>query len=399
MEDEPVTPTTVPTRVAAAPALLVAAILLLALNMRGPIVAVSAVTEAIRADLGVDGGTVGLLTSLPVLCFGLATPPASALLARLGLGRGVLVALAVLLAGIVVRSLGGLPAALVGTVLIGAAITVANVAVPVVVGRGLADADGPRAGGVHRGVERRVDAHAVAHRPDRGRRPGGRSRWRAGGCWWSSRPGSGGGRPAPLRPQPGPGWRPPSPLTRAKAGGAARCVGPRHRLLGTGVRLLRHDGLAAGAVGRPARDDRRTGRGERLDLRIAAIACPEKAMVRPQTTCGARMPTAHIEISSGLLTEEKAAAVRMVRALRAELGTEQGTVQRVARQLGYGVESVRMWVRQADIDEGLAPGVSTAESARVKELEQENRELKRANEILKRAASFFGAELDRQHKK
>ncbi|MGB9306590.1 MAG: IS3 family transposase [Mycobacterium sp.] len=87
--------------------------------------------------------------------------------------------------------------------------------------------------------------------------------------------------------------------------------------------------------------------------------------------------------------EEKAAAVRMVRALRAELGTEQGTVQRVARQLGYGVESVRMWVRQADIDEGLAAGVSTAESARVKELEQENRELKRANEILKRAASFF----------
>ncbi len=51
--------------------------------------------------------------------------------------------------------------------------------------------------------------------------------------------------------------------------------------------------------------------------------------------------------------EEKAAAVRMVRTLRAELGTEQGTVQRVARQLGYGVESVRTWVRQVDIDEGL----------------------------------------------
>ena len=100
--------------------------------------------------------------------------------------------------------------------------------------------------------------------------------------------------------------------------------------------------------------------------------------------------------------EEKASAVRMVRmvrALRAELGAEQGTVQRVARRLGYGVESVRMWVRQADIDEGLASGLSTASSARVKELEQENRELKRANEILKRAASFFGAELDRQHKK
>jgi transposase len=97
--------------------------------------------------------------------------------------------------------------------------------------------------------------------------------------------------------------------------------------------------------------------------------------------------------------EEKAAAVRMVRALRAELGTDHGTVQRVARQLGYGIESVRSWVRQADIDEGYAPGVTTAESQRIRDLEQENRELKRANEILKRAASFFGAELDRQHKR
>ena len=97
--------------------------------------------------------------------------------------------------------------------------------------------------------------------------------------------------------------------------------------------------------------------------------------------------------------EEKAAAVRMVRALRAEVGSAQGTVQRVANQWGYGVESVRSWVRQADVDDGYVPGVSTVEARRIKELEQENRELKRANEILKRAASFFGAELDRQHKK
>ena len=97
--------------------------------------------------------------------------------------------------------------------------------------------------------------------------------------------------------------------------------------------------------------------------------------------------------------EEKAAAVRMVRTLRAELGTEHGTVQRVAAQLGYGVESVRSWVKQADIDEGHVAGVTTVEARRVRELEQEVRELRRANEILKRAASFFGAELDRQHRK
>lgn len=111
------------------------------------------------------------------------------------------------------------------------------------------------------------------------------------------------------------------------------------------------------------------------------------------------------ELSNGKPTtrrysvEEKAAAVRMVRTLRAELGVTQGTVQRVATQLGYGVESVRMWVKQADIDDGVTTGVSSAEARRVRELEQENRELRRANEVLKRAASFFGAELDRHYRK
>jgi transposase len=95
--------------------------------------------------------------------------------------------------------------------------------------------------------------------------------------------------------------------------------------------------------------------------------------------------------------EEKAAAVRMVRTLRAEIGTDRGTVQRVALQLGYGVESVRSWVRQADIDDGVKQGVSSDSAAEIRRLEQELREMKRANEILKRAASFFGAELDRQH--
>jgi transposase-like protein len=78
-------------------------------------------------------------------------------------------------------------------------------------------------------------------------------------------------------------------------------------------------------------------------------------------------------------------------------GDRAPTVHRVAGQLGYRVESVRSWVRQADIDEGRVPGLSTTEAAGIKVLEQENNELKRANEILKGAASFFGAELDRRH--
>ncbi len=92
---------------------------------------------------------------------------------------------------------------------------------------------------------------------------------------------------------------------------------------------------------------------------------------------------------------EKEQAVRLVRQLRAEIRTEHGTIQRVAAQLGYGVESVRSWVRQADIDDGQKPGVTTADAQRIKALEQENKELKRANEILRRASAFFAAELDR----
>lgn len=115
--------------------LLVLAIVVLALNLRGPIVAVSPVLDAIRADLNIGAGTAGLLTSLPVLCFALATPLAAALLARTGLERGVLVALGALLAGTLLRSADGLTAAIVGTLVIGVAITVGNVAVPVVIGR------------------------------------------------------------------------------------------------------------------------------------------------------------------------------------------------------------------------------------------------------------------------
>jgi len=96
---------------------------------------------------------------------------------------------------------------------------------------------------------------------------------------------------------------------------------------------------------------------------------------------------------------ERERAVRAVRQLRKELGTDHGTIQRVAGQLGIGVESLRNWVKQADIDAGVKPGVTTAEAERIKQLEQENRELKRANEILRRASAYFAqAELDRPWK-
>ena len=87
--------------------------------------------------------------------------------------------------------------------------------------------------------------------------------------------------------------------------------------------------------------------------------------------------------------EEKARAVRLVRQLRKELGMTHGTVQRVADQIGCGVESLRTWVKQADVDEGMEAGLTSAEAARIRELEQENRELRRANDLLKRASALL----------
>ncbi len=93
--------------------------------------------------------------------------------------------------------------------------------------------------------------------------------------------------------------------------------------------------------------------------------------------------------------ELKERAVRLVFESTAE-GERHGAVTRIAHQLGVGPESVRQWVRQAEIDQGLRGGLTSAERTHMKELERENRELRRANEILKSAAAFFGAELDRR---
>ena len=87
-------------------------------------------------------------------------------------------------------------------------------------------------------------------------------------------------------------------------------------------------------------------------------------------------------------------AVRMVQEAIAESGERVGAVTRVARQLGIGPESLRNWVKQAEVNNGKRPGVTTEQQRRVAELERENRELRRANEILKAASAFFARELD-----
>ena len=85
----------------------------------------------------------------------------------------------------------------------------------------------------------------------------------------------------------------------------------------------------------------------------------------------------------------------MVREAIAKNGGERhGVIARVSIQLGVGSESLRSWVKQAEIDGGLRPGLTTDERQRLAELEKENRELRRANEILKSASAFFARELD-----
>ena len=96
--------------------------------------------------------------------------------------------------------------------------------------------------------------------------------------------------------------------------------------------------------------------------------------------------------------EFKQRAVRMVRQLRIETGEKQGSISRVALQLDCGADSLRDWVKRSEIDAGEVAGATTAEREYMKNLEQEIKELRRANAILKSASAFFAAELDRPHK-
>jgi transposase len=94
--------------------------------------------------------------------------------------------------------------------------------------------------------------------------------------------------------------------------------------------------------------------------------------------------------------EVRERAVRLVLEHREEYPSEWAAICSIAEKCDIGPETLRKWLRRAEVDEGERPGVSTAEAQRIKDLERENRELRRANEILKAASAFFARELDPQ---
>ena len=97
--------------------------------------------------------------------------------------------------------------------------------------------------------------------------------------------------------------------------------------------------------------------------------------------------------------EVRERAVRLVLDHEAEHPSRWSAITSVAAKIGCTPETLRKWVRQAERDAGRAAGLTTDERQRLKELERENRELKRANDILRQASAFFAqAELDRKRK-
>nr|WP_269151219.1 MFS transporter [Spelaeicoccus albus] len=103
--------------------------------MRLPVVGVAPIIDVIQRDLGFSSAAAGLLTSIPVLCFAAFTPVASAILARAGINAGVIMCLIAIIVGSGIRSVSATSAVLIGTVILGCALAIANVAVPTLVAR------------------------------------------------------------------------------------------------------------------------------------------------------------------------------------------------------------------------------------------------------------------------
>ena len=90
-------------------------------------------------------------------------------------------------------------------------------------------------------------------------------------------------------------------------------------------------------------------------------------------------------------------AVRLVQEHRSEYETQWAAITSIANKIGCSAETLRKWILRTERDTGQRPGLTTDEQARVKALERENRELRRANEILRKASAYFAqAELDRR---
>ena len=103
--------------------------------------------------------------------------------------------------------------------------------------------------------------------------------------------------------------------------------------------------------------------------------------------------------SSKFSPEVRERAVRMVQEHRGEYPSLWAAIESIAPKIGCVPQTLLDWVKQVEIDSGTRPGVSTAEAQRIKDLEREVKELRRANEILKLASAFFAqAELDRRLK-
>ena len=100
------------------------------------------------------------------------------------------------------------------------------------------------------------------------------------------------------------------------------------------------------------------------------------------------------ETSRRYSPELRERAVRMVLEHEDEYGSQWAAIVSIAAKFGPSPETLRLWVRRSEVDEGRRSGVTSDERERLRELERENRELRRANEILKSASLFFATELD-----